>query len=430
MTKKINVMVYPADTEIGLEINNALKYVKFVHLVGVSPTNRHGGFVYADFVPNFDAPDDDQLVTKFNQLIEDHHIDFIFPASDQMALFFATHEPHLGATVVGSDRVTNVIARSKRETSEFFEKDGILPRYYPTADQVQEYPVFVKPVIGAGSEGVAVAHSRAELDRKLSDGTDYLITEYLPGAEFTVDCFTDRFGKLCFTGFRERRRVKGGISVNSVDRPTPRTVQGIANIVNRKLNLRGAWFFQVKQTAGEQYRMMELATRVAGTMCVHRGQGVNLPLLSLYDRLNYPIQVQQNQYHIEVDRALSNKYRLGIDYGTLVIDFDDTITLREQINPLVMYLLYQVQNRSVPIVLLTRHKHDVLQTLAKHHVDPQLFTAIHHVDSQQSKGQVVARYSRPIFVDDSYAEREQVLREAGCPVFDVSAVEGLIEWRA
>lgn len=430
MTKMINVLVYPADTEIGLEINNALKYVKFIHLVGASPTHRHGRFVYREFIGNLDETDDTRLLQQFNDLIETHQIELIFPASDQMALFFATYEDKLNATVIGSDRVTNEIARSKRLTSEFFADDGILPAYYPTPEQVDTFPVFVKPVIGAGSEGASVVHSREELDHKLADGEDYLITEYLPGHEYTVDCFTDRFGKLCFTGFRERRRVKGGISVNSVDLAIPAAVRAIATIVNRKLNLRGVWFFQVKQNTRGEYRMMEVATRVAGTMCLHRGQGVNLPLLSIYDRLNYPIQIQQNTYHIEVDRALSNKYQLSVEYGTLVIDFDDTITLKGQINPLVMYLLYQVKNRQIPIVLLTRHQHDLAATLARYHVDPQLFDQIHHVTRQTSKGAIVAQYANPIFIDDSFAERDNVLEEVGCPVFDVAAVEGLIDWHA
>lgn len=428
--KTTNVLVYPADTEIGLEINNALKYVKFIHLIGVSPTMRHGRFVFADFLGNFDADTDDKLIKRFNALIEAKQIDMIFPASDDMALFFAAHQARLNAEVIGSDWFTNRIARSKRRTSEFFADEGILPAYYPTADEVDQYPVFVKPVVGAGSDGVALIHNKDELQYKLVDGKDYLITEYLPGKEFTVDCFTDRFGKLCFSGIRERRRVRNGISVNTANTQLPDEVRAIATIINRKLNLRGVWFFQVKQTANGEYRLMEFATRVAGTMCLYRSLGINLPLLSIYDRLNYPIKIQENHYQIEVDRALSNKYQLSVDYRTLVIDFDDTITLKNQVNPLTMYLLYQAMNQQISIVLLTRHKANLTETLRRLNIDPHLFTAIHHLTDQTPKGPIVAQYVKPIFIDDSFVERDNVLQEVGCPVFDVAAIEGLINWQS
>lgn len=428
--KTINVLVYPADTEIGLEINNALKYVKFIHLVGVSPTERHGKYVFTDFVSHFTADNESTLVDHFNELIKAREIDMLFPASDDFALFFATHETELNAQVIGSDQFTNEIARSKRRTSEFFADDDILPTYYPTPDQVDQYPVFVKPVVGAGSQGIAVITNAAEMDHKLADGKDYLITEYLPGQEFTVDCFTDRFGKLCFSGFRERKRVKNGISVNTANLDLPPAVASIASLLNQKLNFRGVWFFQVKKNQTGEYRLMEFATRVAGTMCLYRNLGTNLPLLSIYDRLNYPIQIQENQYHIEVDRALSNKYQLSIEYQTLVIDFDDTITLKNKINPLTMYLLYQVQNQHIPIVLITRHQYDLDKTLQHLNIDPHLFTTIHHLTDQSPKSTIVAQYSQPIFIDDSFIERDNVLQEVGCPVFDVTAIEGLINWQA
>lgn len=428
--KTINVLVYPADTEIGLEINNALKYVKFIHLVGVSPTQRHGKYVFADFIGHFNAANDSALIDQFNALIKTKQIDMILPASDDFALFFATHEAKFNAQVIGSDQFTNEIARSKRRTSEFFAHDGILPTYYPTATDVTQYPVFVKPVVGAGSQGIAIIHDKAALEHKLADGNDYLITEYLPGQEFTVDCFTDRFGKLCFSGFRERRRVKSGISVNTANLDLPPAVAAIAHLINQRLNLRGVWFFQVKKNAAGQYRLMEFATRVAGTMCLYRNLGINLPLLSIYDRLNYPINIQQNDYQIEVDRALSNKYQLSIDYRTLVIDFDDTITLKDNINPLTMYLLYQAKKQHIPIILITRHQADLAATLKRFSIDPQLFTTIHHLTDQSPKSAVVAQYTKPIFADDSFAERDNVLQEVGCPVFDVTAIEGLINWQA
>ncbi|WP_367296692.1 ATP-grasp domain-containing protein [Loigolactobacillus coryniformis] len=427
--KQTNVLVYPADTEIGLEINNALKYIKSINLVGLSPTDRHGSYVYDDFTPNFPDPSHDQrFIDHLSQFLQYKQIDFIFPASDDLALFLSEHEAELPATVIGSPLVTTRIARSKRKTYTYFTDYNWLPRYYTSPAAIDTYPVFIKPDIGAGSEGARMIHSPYELKNALAENIDYLISDYLPGQEYTIDCFTDRLGQLRFAGFRERRRTKNGISVNATNLPLPAEVANIANELNKQLDFRGAWFFQVKKDRDGNYKLMEIATRIAGTMCLYRNQGINLPLLCVLDRLHQPIKIQQNQFDLEVDRALSNKFKLNIDYQTVLVDFDDTITRQEKINPLLMYLLYQFQNEHKTIVLITRHAHDIQATLAQLSISQHLFHEIHHLQNAECKGKITAQYPQPIFIDDSFGERQTVLEQANCPVFDVSAIESLVKW--
>jgi hypothetical protein len=427
--KNVNVLVYPADTEIALEINNALKYNKAVHLSGASPTSQHGRLVYQPFIPYVAGPaENTDFLTTFNQLLRQHQIDFIFPGSDDLALYFCEHASELAAEVIGSDLTTTRIARSKRATYDFLAAEPFLPRYYADATTVKQFPVFVKPVIGAGSFGAEVIPDAAALTAKLADGQDYLISEYLPGKEYTIDCFTDRHGVLRFSGCRERCRTRNGITVSTHSQPLPAAVAQIAQRLNQLLHFRGVWFFQVKQNQAGDYRLMEIATRVAGTMCLYRNQGINLPLLSLHDRLGEPITIQQNQFALTVDRALSNKFQLQLDYQTVLVDFDDTITRGQQVNPLMMYLLYQFQNEGKAIILVTRHANDITQTLAQLHIDPNLFQQIHHLTANETKGPLVRQYPDPIFIDDSFGERQNVLAVAGCPVFDTSALEALMHW--
>ena len=41
------VLIFPAGTEIAFEIQNALKYSKFVELYGINSTSCHAEFVFA-----------------------------------------------------------------------------------------------------------------------------------------------------------------------------------------------------------------------------------------------------------------------------------------------------------------------------------------------------------------------------------------------
>ena len=44
-----NVLVFPCGTEIGLEINAALRFIKFINLYGASSTDDNGRMVYENY---------------------------------------------------------------------------------------------------------------------------------------------------------------------------------------------------------------------------------------------------------------------------------------------------------------------------------------------------------------------------------------------
>ena len=58
-------------------------------------------------------------------------------------------------------------------------------------------------------------HSAVALDAAITHLNAPIVCEYLPGEEYTVDCFSDREHGLLFAGARVRRRTRNGISVNT-----------------------------------------------------------------------------------------------------------------------------------------------------------------------------------------------------------------------
>ncbi len=63
---------------------------------------------------------------------------------------------------------------------------------------------------------------------------------------------------------RMRKRIKTGISVNSVIVELPAEVKQIADAINEKIVFDGVWFFQVKLDRNGHYKLLEMAPRVAG----------------------------------------------------------------------------------------------------------------------------------------------------------------------
>jgi hypothetical protein len=188
--------------------------------------------------------------------------------------------------------------------------------------------------------------------------------EFLPGKEYTVDCFTDKNGKLLFAEGRERVRINNGISFNTIPIQDESFLE-MAKKINDNLSFRGAWFFQVKGRENKEKVLMEISPRIAGTMDLFRVKGVNFVLLGLHDMLNQEVKIINNNFGIELDRALSNKFKIDYDYESIYIDLDDTIIVNNQVNINVIKFLYQAKNENKKIILITRHIKNINKTLKK-----------------------------------------------------------------
>ncbi|OLP66689.1 hypothetical protein BACPU_00480 [Bacillus pumilus] len=423
-----NVLVFPCGSEIGLEIHNSLKYSKEFEVIGASSVSDHGKYVYKNYIEGMPNIHDEDFIEKLNHIINENNIDFIFPAHDSVVLKLAQNRKQIQAIVITSDQVTCEISRSKKKTYEFFEKQSFVPKMYEKIEDVDIFPVFLKPDVGQGSKGIALARNQKELEFYKNNQSDLLILEYLPGKEYTIDCFTNKSGELKYTGRRERKRIKSGISVNSATLQMDEQTRQIAHEINNRLQFRGAWFFQIKVDANGHYKLLEVAPRIAGTMALYRNKGVNFPLLSLYDRMDYDIKVEDNGVDIEVDRALINRFSIQYTYQRVYVDFDDTITYKDKVNPFLMLFLYQCLNHNKEIILITKHIKDIKETLGQLRIDVNLFDRVIHLEKEDLKSKYIDNQIPSIFIDDSFSERNQI-KAIDVPVFDVDSIEALIDWR-
>ena len=78
----------------------------------------------------------------------------------------------------------------------------------------------------------------------------------------------------------------------------------IANIINSNLELHGAWFFQLKENDKCDLKLLEIASRIGGSSGIFRSKGINLPLLTLFDAFGFEVNIVQNDFIAEMDRAL------------------------------------------------------------------------------------------------------------------------------
>lgn len=423
-----NVLIFPAGTEIGLEIYNALKFSKMLNVIGATSATDHARMVYKNIIDDVPFVTDEDFIEKMNKIVVENNIDFIYPAHDSVCLKLAEHQDEIDAKVVTSALETVDICRSKAKTYVFFEEEDFIPKTFADKSEIPNYPVFVKPSVGQGSNGAVKINSEEELDIRMRENDEIVICEYLSGTEYTIDCFTDIHGKLRVASLRNRIRTKSGISMNSKSLETDSRLREIADIINSKLEFNGAWFFQLKKNNAGEYKLLEISPRIPGTMGLSRNRGINFPVLTIYNMLGYEVDVLEHNYDIEVDRALINRYTISQNYSTVYVDLDDTLELGDKVNQWLLLFLYQCVNEHKKIVLISRHARVIDETLKKHKVSKDLFDEIIHLKADEKKSDYI-KEKDAIFIDDSFRERKDVMQACNINVFDLDEIEALIDWK-
>lgn len=447
-----HALVFPCASGVGQEVFYALKHHKDVVLWGANSGEHDrnpGGFLWRDRYLGNAPPMSDvaACLAWLRGIVARHSINAIYPAYDDAQVWLKAHESELGgALVITSSLESAVLCRSKSAT--YAALAGVIrcPAVFkgatndgmPTVPDAA-FPVFIKPDRGEGSKGCHTAHSRSDLEALWT--ADSVVTELLPGEEFTVDCLTGADRKLLFAGPRRRSMTRAGISILTECVADPGEFGAMAQAINAAVPFVGAWFFQVKRALDSELALLEVAPRISGAMAAHRALGVNFPALSLYIHMGKPVTVlQPSLAGVSCCKVYANHFMVpafegGLSLAALYVDMDDTLlapltksagcenkppaTL--DANPDVMSILYQARAVGLPVHLITRHAGDVRKTLALASVCETLFTSICHLSKGESKGACI-RERPAALLDDSFRERADA-GAAGVHEFDVDALD-------
>jgi len=424
-----NVLIFPAATEIGLGIFDALRNCKEAALFGADIAKP----TLADFcykkLYNLPLIHEPNFMNALNQLIADLNIDAIFPASDDACLSLAEKADRLSIPVITSPFETCRIARSKRLTYEALGNVVPIPEIFAKADNNIAWPCFVKPDCGQGSLRARHVNDFATLQAALEGEPDLLTLEYLPGTEYTVDCFSHPVHGLLYAQARERIQTKAGISVQT--QPVRlREAWDYAARISKKMVFHGAWFFQVKYSAKGELKLLEIAPRLAGSMVMSYAFGPNLPLLSLYAAMGCDITAVpvSSSFRVRLGRSLNIKFIDERPIGALYMDYDDTLITHGRVNTQMIALIFNCRNRGIPVILISRHSGELEVSLAKYGLTNMFDRIIHIPDPTMSKAQFI-KEDDAVLIDDSFGERNLAIEDRGIRCFDSATAICLIDER-
>ena len=215
----------------------------------------------------------------------EHPIDVVLCDASDFVLI-AGHRADLerasGARFLVQPNGVIAIAENKLHTSRWLAEKGFAhPAFAPCDDaeavaalvRTHGFPLIAKPYVGRSSWGLAILHNEEDLGRATAR-PDTLIQQHVGSddTEYTVNCFTDRDGKvrgqLSF-----RRRLWNGMSVHCVvDRN--KSILTLAEAIAVAIGARGSINAQFRLHEGAAV-CLEVNARFSGTTAMRAGLGYN-----------------------------------------------------------------------------------------------------------------------------------------------------------
>ena len=422
MSKLHRVLVFPSGSEIGLEVIRSLKNQKDVEVfAGTTEQNFTEALLPKDRITFVESVYSKSFESSIRSACLGLKIDFIIPAHDDVVTTLAKIDFEK-AQVISHSSKTVTCLRSKKTTYESLNDVVACPKIFSFHEISEEskFPLFLKPDIGQGSKGTKLVKSFE--DFKKSYSKELLILEYLPGDEFTIDCFTNSKGELIFHQGRKRIRIINGISARATFVENEK-FGCYARAINSRFQFCGAWFFQLKSDDKNELKLLEVGARISGTSGMLRPLGVNLPYLSVLQASGLTVSTSLNRPNILLERSISPVFILQDDFDNLYVDLDDTLIIRNKVNPSVVRLIFDFINLKKKVFCITRHNKCPKQTLS-HFRLLNVFDDIIHL--QQSEPKSSSMLPNSLLIDDSYRERSDVQQNGHFAISPDSSDEILI----
>lgn len=214
-------------------------------------------------------------------------------AADQIDVLFSTVDVELPPLARRRDELPAVLAAPSLDTLETcLDKFALAVRCAPllrtptthlvgpaAAAEDWDFPIIVKPRSGAGSRGVRLVHSRADLDALGHDET-LIAQELLPGDEYSVDVIANADGHVVAAVPRTRTRVDSGVSIAGLT-VRDAELEATASAVAQAIALTGVANVQLRRDRNGVPALLEVNPRFPGAMPLTIAAGVDMPSLAL-----------------------------------------------------------------------------------------------------------------------------------------------------
>lgn len=249
-----------------------------INSVGLHLANSHY------ITPNAKSPN---FIPFIKKIIKKEKIDYIFAMHSSEISLFSKNKSlfenlNCGITIANENIVE--ICNDKTAFLTFLQQHNFpYPKTYNNIDEINKFPIFIKPINGSSSNNTHKVNNKKELEFYLNPSkTSYILQEFIEEQEITVDCFVNKKGYMIACVPRKRIHIKDGKAIVSKTFQNTHITTLVQQIL-KNLNYTGACniqFFYDKNTL----KVIELNPRLsAGGLPLTIEAGVNIPELMLLD---------------------------------------------------------------------------------------------------------------------------------------------------
>jgi carbamoyl-phosphate synthase large subunit len=292
-----------------------------VRLVGTDLRKDALGKYWTESFHTLPPPESENYVDEVNRICRLHRIDLVLPQTTRETVALAMAEKRLSVPALVSSAASIRRANNKFELLRVFERLRLprpkshLVKSFPELRKrvvslgYPEEPVIVKPPVSFGSRGFRILTKKSawSLQRYLTEKPsateitleelggilgrgegpfpELMVSEYLPGVEYSVDAFIGAKGRVAIP--RKREEIVNGISFKTALDYRSDIAENTLKAAS-ELGLRYTFGFQYKLDRGGVPKVLECNPRVQGTMVASIFSGVNIIWLGVCERLGSP----------------------------------------------------------------------------------------------------------------------------------------------
>lgn len=308
-----------------------------LRLVGVDIDEGAVGFSLVDNHYVIPQPETDEFIPKVLDICERENIRVILPLVTRELIPLSKAKKDFnerGVYIPISDEDVMKVLNDKHKLSVRAKEAGVSVPNFHLATNIAELrayaselgypdrPVCIKPPISNGMRGLRILdENKDRLELLLSEkptgvystldeviaileGADdfppYLVMEYLPGEEYTIDALADK-GEMVVSVPRLRQRIRSGISFDARVVRDKRLIE-MTRLLIEGLDIDGVCGFQFRESDEGTPCLIESNPRLQGTVILTAGAGVNIPYLLVRMALGEKIEVGNIKWGMSIKR--------------------------------------------------------------------------------------------------------------------------------
>ena len=238
-------------------------------------------------IPFASAPD---FVSELRELCIRLDVDLLVPGVDEELQLIAEAKDAFNCEILMPSPEFIKIHLDKLTSNKHLEKSGVpVPRTeLPSQQEKVAFPCIVKPRKGRGSRGVAVVHSKAELNAHILlshlNPEDFILQELVTGQEYTVMMLADKSGRLRAV-VPIKVALKKGITIRAETDYNKSVINACINI-HMIDAVPGYYNIQLIETDLGEIMPFEINPRISTTACLALASGVNFIDVYLKDNVS------------------------------------------------------------------------------------------------------------------------------------------------